>query len=34
MTDEIEIRHIIQQLLDQVTDFRFVQSGKDYLDGI
>ena len=34
MTDEIEIRHIIQQLLDQVTDFRFVQSGKNYLDGI
>lgn len=34
MTNDIERKHIIQQLLGQVTDFRFVQSGKNYLDGM
>ena len=34
MTDKIERGHIIQQLLGQVTNFRFMQSGKNYLDGI
>ena len=34
MTDQIERGHIIQQLLGQVKNFRFMRSGKNYLDGI